>query len=266
LYYLIILIAYLFLRDGTQVAWDKFLYFWGNFWLIKQNAWTLSALNPLWSISIEEHFYLFIPFIIWITPVKYLKYILWFLILFSFGFRIYATKTIPDNWMTIYMHTFSQMDLLAIGGLVALYHFRKPMKFHLPEWIYWSMLLAFIILMTLVDSKDYTTVYKASVKKYLFDIPLLFLLIFFVFSKNKSFVKIKKNRWLNYFGKISYGIYLYNALIIDLLDRIQWLREHYYVKIWLDIGITLLVASISYEFFEKQFLKLKKRFATVKTT
>ncbi len=264
LYYLIILIAYLYLQDGTHVAWNKFMYFWGNFWLIKQNAWTLSALNPLWSISIEEHFYLFIPFLIWVTPVKYLKYLLWSIVIFSFGFRIYATRTIPDNWMTIYMHTFSQMDLLAIGGLTALYHFYKPIKINLPDWVYPVMLTAFLILMTLLDSKDYTTIYNASVKKYVFDIPLLFLLIFFIFSENKYFEKIKQNKWLNYFGKISYGIYLYNAFIIDLLDRIHWLHEHYLAKIWLDIGITLLVASISYEFFEKQLLKLKRKFAVVK--
>ncbi len=261
LYYLIILIAYLFLQTGhDKVDWDKFLYFWGNFWLIAKNAWTLSALNPLWSISIEEHFYLFIPFLILITPVKYLKYVLWTIILSSFVFRIYATIHIPDNWMTIYMHTFSQMDLLAIGGLLALYHYYRPMRFHIPLWQYVSMLFAFIILMTLVDSKDYSTVYLASVKKYVFDIPLLFLLIFFLFSDNPVFDKIKNQKLLNYFGKISYGIYLYNAFIIDLLERNQWLRQHYSVKIFLDIFITLVVASLSYELYEKQFLKLKRRF------
>jgi peptidoglycan/LPS O-acetylase OafA/YrhL len=261
LYYLIILIAYLFLQtDHDKVDWDKFLYFWGNFWLIGKNAWTLSALNPLWSISIEEHFYLFIPFLVLITPAKYLKYILWTIIASSFAFRIYATLSIPDNWMTIYMHTFSQMDLLAAGGLLALYHYHHPIRFQLPLWIYMAMLFAFILLMTLVDSKNYSTVYLASVKKYLFDIPLLFLLIFFVFSDNKSFDKLKNQKILNYLGKISYGIYLYNALFIDLLDRNQWLHEHYFVKFILDVFITLTVAALSYELFEKQFLKLKYRF------
>jgi len=266
LYYLIILIAFLFLQTPHDVVnWDKFLYFCGNFWLIGENSWTLSALNPLWSINIEEHFYLVVPVLVMITPVKFLKYLFGFIILLSFGFRFYATKTIPDNWMTIYMHTFSQMDLLAMGGLLALYHFKHKLRFNFSAALYLVLLFGFIILMTLVDSKDYSNLYFATVKKYLFAIPLLFLLIFFVFNEHPSFDRIKNNKWLNYFGKISYGIYLYNALFIELLERNDWLQSHYAVKLVLDIAITLLAASLSYEFFEKQFLKLKKKFQTIKT-
>ncbi len=266
LYYLIILIAYFFLQTNHDVVnWHKFLYFWGNFWMISKNAWTLSALNPLWSISIEEHFYLIIPFLVMVIPTKYLRYLFGLIILWAFGFRIYATLTVPDNWMTIYMHTFSQMDLLAIGGLLALYHFRKPIKFNAPVTLYLLLLIGFIILMTLVDSKDYSNLYFASVKKYLFTIPLLFLLVFFIFNTNPTFDTFKNNKWMNYLGKISYGIYLYNAFIIDLLDRIPWLKAHYPVKLLLDISITLIISIISYEIFEKQFLKLKNKFQIVKT-
>ena len=265
LYYLIILIAYLFLQDGSVVAWHKFMYFGGNFWMISKNAWTLSALNPLWSISIEEHFYLVIPFLIMISPIKYLKYILASIVLLSFGFRIYATLAVPDNWMTIYMHTFSQMDLLAIGGLLAIYHINKPLKFNIGAGFYALFLFAFIILLTLVDTKDYHTVYLASIKKYLFTIPLLFLFIGFVFNENSLLNKLKHQKWLNYFGKISYGIYLYNAFIIDLLDRVNWLHQHYAVKLFFDISLTLIAATLSYELFEKQFLKLKRKFQVIKT-
>ena len=266
LYYLIIAITYFFLQNkGETIAWEKFLYFCGNFSMIAQNGWTHAALNPLWSINIEEHFYLVIPLLIFLIPIKQLKYLFWLIIITSFSYRVYATMTIPNNWMTIYMHTFSQMDLLAIGGLLALYHFNYTFKFKLPSFIYLAILFGFIVLMSLVDSKDYTNVYFASVKKYVFTIPLLFLLILFVFDDNKKFNWIKNNRLLNYFGKISYGIYLYNAFIIDYLDKIPWLHQHYSIKIFLDVFVTLLLASISYEIFEKQFLKFKGKFQIVKT-
>lgn len=266
LYYLIILISFLFLqKQQTPVAWDKFLYFWGNFEMIKQNAWTLASLNPLWSISIEEHFYLFIPFLVGLIPVKYLKYLFWTIILFSIGYRFYITKTVPNNWMHIYMHTLSQMDLLAIGGLLALQHFNQPLKFHLPTFIYVLVGLGFILLMTLVDSKDYTTLYNATLKKYVFSIPLIFLLLFFIFDDNPVFSWVKQNHWFNYLGKISYGIYLYNAMVIDLLARLPWLQAHYWIKLPLDIIITLALASLSFELYEKQFLKLKNKFQIIKT-
>ncbi len=266
LYYLIILISYLFLQTSHDVVdWNKFLTFRGNFWMISRNAWTLSGLNPLWSVSIEEHFYLIIPFLIMVIPVKYLKYLFIAIILFAFGYRIYATQNISDNWMTIYMHTFSQMDLLAIGGLLALYHYKNPLHFKSPVILYILILFAFILLLTLVDTKDYTSIYNASVKKYLFTVPLLILLVFFVFNQNPDFDFLKKNRLLNYLGKISYGIYLYNAIIIDELAKIHWLQTHYAIKLLLDILLTLFVSVVSFEIFEKQFLKLKKEFQIVKT-
>jgi len=266
LYYLIILISYLFLRKPqTPVAWDKFLYFWGNFQIIADNHWTLASLNPLWSISIEEHFYLFIPLLVAVIPTKYLKYLFWSIILFSIGYRFYITKTIGDNWMHIYMHTLSQMDLLAIGGLLALYHYRSGFKFQLPKFIYLIILGGFLILMTLVDSKDYTSLYNATIKKYIFSVVLILLLLFFVFDNNQAFEKLKKQRILNYLGKISYGIYLYNAMVIDILEKIPWLQKHYAVKLPLDILLTLLLATVSFELYEKQFLKLKNKFQIVKT-
>jgi len=266
LYYLIITITYLFLQNkGEIIAWDKFSYFFGNFSMITKNAWTHTALNPLWSINIEEHFYFIIPFLVFITPIKHLKYLFWLIIITSILFRIYATITIPNNWMTIYMHTLSQMDLLAIGGLLALYHFKYKFKFQLPIFIFLIIFLGFLIIMSLVDSKDYSNLYFASIKKYIFTIPLILLLLLFVFDDNKNFNILKNNKALNYLGRISYGIYLYNSIIIDKLDKFTWLHQHYYIKILLDIFVTLIIAIISYELFEKQFLKFKGKFQIIKT-
>ncbi len=266
LYYLIIAITYFFLQNkGEIVAWDKFTYFFGNFSMISNNSWTHAALNPLWSINIEEHFYFIIPVLVLIIPIKQLNYLFWFIILSSFSFRIYATISIPDNWMTIYMHTFSQMDLLAIGGLLALYHYNHQFKFKLPSFIYFSILFGFLILMSLIDSKDYSNIFYASIKKYLFTIPLIFLLILFIFDDNKQFEQLKNNKLINYLGKISYGIYLYNSFIIDKLDQFLWLHNHYWIKLILDIGVTLVFATLSYEFFEKKFIKIKSKFQVIKT-
>jgi len=264
LYYLVILLAYLFFQtDHDLVAWHKFLYFTGNFWMIFNNAWTLVALNPLWSINIEEHFYLVVPFLILITKTKYLKYLMLGIIVASVVFRVYATVTVPNNWMTIYMHTFSQMDLLAIGGLLAYYHFKHPIRFKVPVLVNVLILTMFILLLTLVDTKDYTSVYFAGVKKYLFAIPMVFIIVLFIFNDNPALKWIKEAKWLNYFGKISYGIYMYNAMVIHVLAKNEWLQMHYAVKLLLDILLTLAVAALSYELFEKQFLKLKNRFQRV---
>jgi len=264
LYYFVVLLSFLFFQtDHDTVAWNRFLSFTGNFWMITENHWTLSPLNPLWSISIEEHFYLVIPFLVLIIPVKLLKYLFVLIVFVSFVFRIHTTLTVPDNWMTIYMHTLSQMDSMAIGGLLALAHYKKKIHFDLPGFFSVLLLFGFVILMIFVDSKDYTNLYYASIKKYLFTIPLLFILILFVFNNNKQFDKLKRNKYLNYLGKISFGIYMYNAIVVHVLAQFHFLGSHYFLKFLLDIILTIVVATISYELFEKQFLKLKTRFQTV---
>ncbi len=267
LYYLVILISYIFLQKASDIVdWSKFLYFGGNFWMIAKNSWTISGLNPLWSISIEEHFYLFIPLLILLIPIRHLKYLFIVIIIGSIIFRIYSTETIDDNWMTIYMHTFSQIDLMAIGGLLAIYHFKNEIKFNIPIVSFILIVFALLILMSMVDSKDFSTVYFASVKKYLFTIPLLLVLILFVFNTNPALDLIKRNSILNYLGKISYGIYIYNAIIIDLLDKCTCLQNCYIIKLFLDVSLTLIAATISYELFEKQFLKLKNKFQVINTS
>jgi peptidoglycan/LPS O-acetylase OafA/YrhL len=267
LYYLIILIAYFFLQEASDnIEWNKLLYFAGNFWMIAKNSWTISGLNPLWSISIEEHFYLFIPALMLLIPTKYLKYLFIAIIVGSIVFRIYSTETIDNNWMTIYMHTFSQIDLMAIGGLLAIYHFNNEIKFNIPIISLISIVFALFILMSMVDSKDFSTVYFASIKKYLFTIPLLLVLILFVFNTNPILDGIKNNSILNYLGKISYGIYMYNAIIIDLLEKCDCLQKCYFIKFFLDVSLTLIAAIVSYEIFEKQFIKLKNRFQVVNTS
>jgi peptidoglycan/LPS O-acetylase OafA/YrhL len=76
-------------------------------------------------------------------------------------------------------------------------------------------------------------------------------------------------KWLNYLGKISYGIYLYNTIMrlvaINIILRVM----HLQIAGWgmqllfygLSIGLTIGMSIISYELYEKYFLKMKSRFA-----
>ena len=84
-----------------------------------------------------------------------------------------------------------------------------------------------------------------------------------------------KNRLVNldlkafdFLGKISYGMYVIHPLIIFfsamLLKGINLPPVIKYVAVYaFVIGLTVLLAWLSYEYFEKRFLKIKTRFTTV---
>jgi peptidoglycan/LPS O-acetylase OafA/YrhL len=72
---------------------------------------------------------------------------------------------------------------------------------------------------------------------------------------------------LRHLGRISFGVYVYNPLMITLLTWITRGREVPAVGIVLLVSaMTIAVASLSYRFLEKPFLRIKDRLAHVKTT
>ena len=78
-----------------------------------------------------------------------------------------------------------------------------------------------------------------------------------------------KSKFMNHLGKISYGIYMYHAFAIQMvgflilkLNSIQILPSSVliFLSFFLVTTITILIAHISYVFFEKKLISLKKRY------
>jgi peptidoglycan/LPS O-acetylase OafA/YrhL len=88
---------------------------------------------------------------------------------------------------------------------------------------------------------------------------------------SSSFINLE-NKACDYVGKISYGIYVIHPLLIFVSSYAYRMLE-ITLPTWLQaIGIyiyvifaTILVANISYHYVEKPFLKLKNRFAIVRS-
>lgn len=83
-------------------------------------------------------------------------------------------------------------------------------------------------------------------------------------------VNLEKNIF-DYLGKISYGIYVTHPLIIFFLSFLFVKIEIYtplnYFLVYVSvIGLTIFIADISYRYFEKYFMKLKKKFVVVESS
>ena len=79
---------------------------------------------------------------------------------------------------------------------------------------------------------------------------------------------IFSNYILVYIGKISYSLYVFHwFLLILLLPKINMLVENIlghkssYLAITLCLLFTFFISALSYEYFEKPFIKLKKKFS-----
>jgi len=100
---------------GAGVSW------W--FWVYLQNfpmafnATDLVGPNHFWSLAVEEQFYLVWPFLILFWPRRWLTQAMWGTIVLSTLLRVVVVHT---DVSPFYL-TFTRLDGLAAGGLLALY-------------------------------------------------------------------------------------------------------------------------------------------------
>ena len=89
---------------------------------------------------------------------------------------------------------------------------------------------------------------------------MLILFYAIIIQSNKySFIdKITNNKIINYLGKISFGLYIYHSLISEISLRI--LNRTSLKIVLLNLVLTIILSSLSFELFEKQILKMKMKF------
>jgi peptidoglycan/LPS O-acetylase OafA/YrhL len=265
LYYFVIVFAYVFAHQYTGEAFYRkdiypHLFFVSNFTMAAAADWGLGKLFMLWSLCIEEQFYLVIPLLLALVRVKRLPYVFIGLILLSIGARIVIFKLYQYPWFPLYLHTASRFDTLAIGCLLGYLNY-AGFKIHYHPAVRLLLSLGLVITLCFCDVFDYSTLLKAAIGKYLFIVPLSVLFVDFV----QNILPVLTNplwRLLNKLGKYSYGIYMYQVFMIVVADSIagNYFHRSRLAFLLLSVVITVGISVISYEVFEKHFLKLKRRF------
>lgn len=226
-----------------------------------------AGLAHLWSICVEEHFYIFWPLLIAFVPVKRMPWLFGAVILVAIGFRFYAYAHVEHAYIHGRMNILSRMDTLAIGAWIAWYYHKKPFEFRVPRLVR-LLVYAGLAFLILYDNVNFFGGQLSFVfKRLLYTAFFAFILVNYLFNPD-AFFNFKKKNILHYFGKISYGIYLWHNVLIGLIFETIIYKYNLagVYKFWpIYLGITFAISILSYELIEKQFLRLKDRFAIVAT-
>jgi peptidoglycan/LPS O-acetylase OafA/YrhL len=243
--------------------WQYFL-FLGNFELIEYGLRT-AALNHVWSICVEEHFYFIIPFIIALVKKERLPSVFMLIIFISFMYRASISGT-QNYWLNAYLNTIARMDVIAIGCLLGyLYHENKIRLNHnlFIQAIAWAI---FMYLMLNEDSKYWDNLFLITMKKYIYIFFPVYFMGNFLFNKNNQWLNPKENGIFNRLGKMSYGIYMFNPFVIGI--TLFYFQQYKYNNFWMFLLIVHValfgICLLSYYYFEKPFLNLKNKFRKIR--
>jgi len=236
-----------------------------------------------WSLSVEEQFYLFWPLLIFVFSKNGLRFVLLLILVLSPIFRYCIGVHYANDYSNtielgeiIYRLLPSQIDAFAYGALIPIFHLNKF------KWNWNLIVLVVLISFVVIGLFNYFTFSldfspsisslgfpigsmqnSAHVWSYsLIDITCLVLIIWTLQAKSSNiFVRILSSKLMVSIGKVSYGMYVYHWIIIFILRK-YFILDSYFELIPVFILYTLttyLVSWLSFEYFEKVFLRWKNK-------
>ena len=228
-------------------------------------------LSQVWSIGVEEQFY-----VIWPVLVYYSRhYVRNFLLLagaivvatlLSWALTTPARHLLPINELTTFIKNFLaffRIQCMAVGGVFAVLLFQKRARLlalltaRPTQWLLW------LSLPLLLCKGQLNPYFSHEMYAVIFGVLVLNLAL-----TDTSIVSLRAP-WLDFLGRISYGLYMLHPLAIGIAIRLAQQAgvpdgplQHgavYGATLLLSVGL----AWASYRWLETPFLHLKERFARV---
>jgi peptidoglycan/LPS O-acetylase OafA/YrhL len=268
-----------------------FFLFTGNYAMIHQfsalirfcDSWGIASqlyvglLLPLWSLCIEEQFYLFWPGLLNFVKTKggiYFAIGLLFmssvivrfvLVAIALAFRI--------GHVYYYMDSFSHLDALMVGAFLALTEYKSPGWFAKytqgsKGWLIVGILSFIFCIIPLTVPSIYNS--EMSIVPAMTVLALAFGTLLVLTQTWNPLKTLFKSNILVSIGRVSFAMYLFHLSIIRLVQmqlpnitgnqHLNWL-----IQAFLSLGLTYLAAKISWVLLESRFLKARVKFTRVQS-
>jgi peptidoglycan/LPS O-acetylase OafA/YrhL len=229
-------------------------------------------LIVLWSVAVEEQFYITWPLIVKYFSSKWYPLIFSAIILGTLLFRCFYTGSTDSDYAIRHFHTLAVIGDMALGGLMAYYcsfdsSFRRWVTELGKAYIYliYAAAIVCILFRNVLFDHSLMIVFERLI------IALFFGLVIVEqnFSKHSPF-KFSSLKNISKLGLFTYGLYCLHFFVISIIQTLSWkvglslgTPVNTVIVCLLSLTLTLLISSITYHYFEKPFLKLKDKFAII---
>lgn len=245
-----------YVQEGFTIKVILYLIFLPNLAMTMYGA--LPGANQLWSIGVEEQFYIVWPHIFKSNRNKYL---------FMFGIIVAYFIFRKMSWLlpnhsdaesiTVGFFYGLHFECMAVGGLFSLvYHNRQNFVEGMLLSLFYNkyiqvLSIAAILVLTAVAGKN----------TYMFIYACFFGVIVLNMATNKRNLFNLENRVTNYLGKISYGLYMYHPIAIILVINSSVRLDIYSQALLYSASILLTIAlsHVSFYYFESHFSRLRSK-------
>jgi peptidoglycan/LPS O-acetylase OafA/YrhL len=205
---------------SSETPWWHHLSFTQNLWMAKHDTWGPSAISVTWSVAIEEQFYMVFPVLALLVPRRILLGLLIGIALFSIFYRAVAFVKF-DSAFTMYVHTLSRLDGLAMGGVVACL-WRSPafapwLADHSLALRWWFIGMCFGVPLLFIGMIDNLPKNMAIWGHTYLTLLYGTCLISILRSVGNPSVAWLRNSNLCKLGLISYTVYLFHPLLISVV-------------------------------------------------
>jgi peptidoglycan/LPS O-acetylase OafA/YrhL len=234
------------------------LFYFSNWLIVATNSGALGAFGPLWSLSVEEQFYLLWPLLVILAlrfrkPLRTLTILIGVLVLAVIVCRFAFFD--PGNQYQTFATSF-RVDMLLMGALLGVgFHAGLTERIRrLSRWAVAPAILYLVAASVLVPEFNIAGVEKKVYLYYTIGLPAVGIatvsLIAFVVTHQGSLVtRFLSLQPFDYLGRISYGIYLWHYPVILLLQ----VRFHPdpNITLLLSLPITVALATASWFALER---------------
>jgi peptidoglycan/LPS O-acetylase OafA/YrhL len=267
IYYLLILFFWLAKKYLSLYLWkDEFTpYFFTytpNFLIHKIGSQNALCFAHLWSLGVEEQFYLVWPWLMLFCAPKLRLPLIAGLIAFSL-----AWITVNYTDANVGAFTFTNFHTLGAGAVLACLYVKRQTAI---DWLQKNRHLLFVItlfhlIVVLIFFREDSPLWHLYREIGLCACTFCIVLVS-IFGWKGWIGYITRNRQVQYLGAISYGIYLYHMPIPFVYRAIA---GRFFPSFHMSPGVFLVfcfaatigVAALSYKYIETPFLKLKRYFA-----
>lgn len=212
-------------------------------------------LGHVWSLSVEEQFYLIWPLLVVFCSRRVLAFIASAVVLLGPFIRMADRVLLPGTRSEIEYMGHTRADMLMFGCLIALYFehdrlhslLKKSNALGVPI----SSALFLFVISPLLELR-FGGVYIKTIGYTLEGLSISFIVLYLVTRPYSIYGRVFNSKLAIHIGAISYSLYLWQELFIGF-------RQFNLVSTLLRVAAAFLIAEISYFFVESPMLRLKRR-------